>query len=169
MTPADIAKIRALADAATEGPWIGFGFGPADQWVRVTRDDWPDDPVCDVTANVSNQKADAAFIAASRAAVPELCATVEELTTAYETSHRNRMWAEQRVGELEAERDSALARAEKAERERDALVPWLRVLSQQVQTADEEAARIRLETLFGMEPWPPPTVPAILAALGEAP
>lgn len=89
MTDADLQKIRVLADGATPGPWrpspsrIGVVAAIDDGWVcqvnRIT-------PVLDVE-----------FIAASRAAVPQLVdeivrlrETVEYLKTAQRNQERKR-------------------------------------------------------------------------------
>ncbi|HET8627406.1 MAG TPA: hypothetical protein VFL91_08300 [Thermomicrobiales bacterium] len=63
LTAADLARLAALAHAATPGPWERFGA----IWAE--------------TALVADTRtaADAAFIAASREAVPALVATVREL------------------------------------------------------------------------------------------
>lgn len=74
-----LAKLRALLDAATPGPWIAQGFGRHDHNVRTTREGWPDDPVAHFGANVSNAANDAHAIAALRNLAPELLAVTEAL------------------------------------------------------------------------------------------
>jgi uncharacterized protein involved in type VI secretion and phage assembly len=67
----------------------------------------------------------------------------------------------------------ALSAAERERDERDrtiaALMRGLKMLSQQVQTAEEERIRILLEALFWSEPWPTPLVSTVLRAMGETP
>jgi hypothetical protein len=67
----------------------------------------------------------------------------------------------------------ALTTAERERDERDrtiaALMRGLKMLSQQVQTAEEERIRILLEALFWSEPWPTPLVSTVLRAMGETP
>ena len=66
MKPEEIAAIGALADAATEGPWIW-----ADSYRLISNG------IVDVTASVNSRH----FIAASRAAVPALIKHIDELET----------------------------------------------------------------------------------------
>jgi hypothetical protein len=201
MTPARIAELRALADAATEGPWVhtmdpsGFAtFGPAGRSLF--------EPTIDAVNN-------AAFCAAARTAIPELLDEVERLdhlARGQEALRRSvqfdlntaRAENENLIGDLraqeamvnsgeklrqrlarfletvEAERDSALARAEKAERERDALVRGLRRVFFELGKVDDhgdidECVPFRRLWNAVLAPKLEPDLPAILAALGETP
>lgn len=73
MTPAEVAAIRAKADAATPGPWSVRHYGSNDECVRTAHGD----PIAWCKANVSNAERDAAFIASARIDVPALCDEVE--------------------------------------------------------------------------------------------
>lgn len=78
MTAAELAALKALADAATPGPW------EAGEYNRVTADGRHILKCRDQYDGVrlaihDNANADAAFIAAARDAVPELVAEVDRL------------------------------------------------------------------------------------------
>ena len=80
MTAAELAALKALADAATPGPW------EAGEYNRVTADGRHILKCRDQYDGVrlaihDNAIADAAFIAAARDAVPELIAEVDRLRT----------------------------------------------------------------------------------------
>lgn len=79
MTPDEIAALRALVDAATPGPWTtkGPGRGWGDHVAVLSPDD--DGPAVALAWASREWKRDAAFIAASRAAVPTLLDEVERL------------------------------------------------------------------------------------------
>lgn len=80
MTPSRLAKIKALADAATEGPW-GYTYdGSGDYTVGLAKDPQGDGNTIASLYGPVETGTDAAFIAASRTAVPELVAEVERLT-----------------------------------------------------------------------------------------
>ncbi len=86
--PLDLDALERTAQAATPGPWVGFGYGPSDSWVRITREDWPDDPVCEVGCNQSRRVADAAHIAAFNPTTA--LALIAELRAARERERRVR-------------------------------------------------------------------------------
>lgn len=77
MTPAELATIEALANAATPGPWHAIGrdvtsvdtAGPA-RWCP---------PWCIAECMADRDESDAAFIASARQAVPALLAEVRRL------------------------------------------------------------------------------------------
>lgn len=129
MNPADIQRVLDLDKQATEGPWITHGFGPNDQWVRVTQPDgWPDDPVCDVKANVSNQQHDAALIALYRTAAPDLARALLESQAAIAAANveadRMREYVKGLLaesGRFAAERDALQAQVAALTDERDDL------------------------------------------------
>lgn len=78
MTPSRLAEIKALADAATPGPWRWFpNPHPNDETIE-TRIAFGDPWTYSLWSGIRER--DAAFIAASRTAVPELVAEVERLT-----------------------------------------------------------------------------------------
>lgn len=121
-TPERAAEWRALADAATPGPWHAhFGthgdpevvLDPA--WSKFTR-------VADVsTASGDYGRADARFIAAARDAVPALLDLVERLTGERDAALRELLAETYRpeggeivmreLGRVKAERDAARAAA----------------------------------------------------------
>lgn len=103
MTPAEIAALRALCDAATPGPWGNFrlnrdtkesqaayvaeaierGTGPFMMVLNSTEDA----DVCH-TGNGPTSDANARFIAAARTAVPALLSALEEATKERSTFDR---------------------------------------------------------------------------------
>lgn len=74
------AEWQALADAATEGPWTATRMGSIDE-IRFDHD-----------ANMGS--ADAAFIAASRQAVPGLLAALEQAEARIATVDAELLYAE---------------------------------------------------------------------------
>lgn len=100
--PLDLARLKALCDAATRGPWhhrnkVGYVYGP--ECVTATCGDFHDKEL--VPFNGERWNADAAFIAAARDAVPALLDMIEHLTSG--------------VREMTLAAGEANARAEKAE------------------------------------------------------
>ena len=86
MTQAELDALKALAEAATPGPWLPC----TDTHEGVLWEAWGCTPT--VTARTELQadmaaQADAAFIAAARAAVPALIAEVERLQAAWGAEH----------------------------------------------------------------------------------
>jgi hypothetical protein len=90
MNRPDVEKYEAMVAAATAGPWFGYVLDMLDEW-RVSAVETPyghkaigrtivfgDWPASD--ARVQEQ-ANMELIAASREAIPELCAYVHELET----------------------------------------------------------------------------------------
>ena len=75
MTPEQLAALKALADAATPGPWEEVA--ESGEW-WITGPDIYNDAVMTTNASEISQ-ADADFICAARAAVPALLAEVERL------------------------------------------------------------------------------------------
>lgn len=75
VTPLDLDAIRALAEAATPGPWrVGDG-GDYFEWEVVIA---PHLPTLELSESADGAE-DAAFIAAARTAVPALLAEVDRL------------------------------------------------------------------------------------------
>ena len=78
MNRPDVEKYEKLAGAATAGPWEVTGEGDWDREVGSALE-----YVCrgpgDYAGDSCFEEADAALIAASRTAIPELCAYVHEL------------------------------------------------------------------------------------------
>jgi hypothetical protein len=85
MTPERIAELRALAAAATPGPWTyqereSNGLRTT-RWVRGNNSEW----VADLPGAIHLQRdkeQDAAFIAAARTALPEALDEIERLNRA---------------------------------------------------------------------------------------
>lgn len=82
MTATRLAELRALADAATEGPWVMHCDDMEVIVVQADGDRWP--MACYPIARGMEQgesdgEDDGAFIAAARTAVPELLDEVERL------------------------------------------------------------------------------------------
>lgn len=75
MTPEQLAALKALADAATPGPWEEVA--ESGEW-WITGPDIYNDAVMTTNASEISQ-ADADFICAAREAVPALLAEVERL------------------------------------------------------------------------------------------
>lgn len=71
-----IKQARELCDAATPGPWIVYESGnTVKSHMVITRSPWK----C-VTGGISPKTHNAAFIAASRTLVPQLCDALEAMT-----------------------------------------------------------------------------------------
>lgn len=83
ITPAELAEIKARADAAVPGPWVATEFADSYGWDLTTPGEacWiangGDDGAFD-------EKADAVFAAAARLDVPRLVAEVERLNSLLE-------------------------------------------------------------------------------------
>lgn len=74
-------EIEQRADAADKGEWMAVDYGRDDSWIVVNGG--PGDPaVADCNYWSMKRKANAAFIAASRADVPDLVAEVRRLVKA---------------------------------------------------------------------------------------
>lgn len=82
MTPARIAELRALADAATPGPWDGTDYSVSGQ--TDGRSQFVAAVSCEVYDSNPRYAQDSAFIASARTAVPELLDEVERLRDALE-------------------------------------------------------------------------------------
>ena len=82
MTQAELDALKALADAATPGPWEEVA--ESGEW-WITGPDIDNDFVIDTTNGT--KQADCDFIAATRAAVPALIAEVERLQAAWSAEH----------------------------------------------------------------------------------
>lgn len=106
MTPAELATIEALANAATPGPW------------RVDRGDVVADEPCVGVVGIAEvmgarEEADATFIAAARQAVPALVAEARrlraELAELSDESDTNEAHAQQAEEQRQAERAAVVA------------------------------------------------------------
>ena len=75
-TDEEIADIEALAAAATPGPWVVVRQGE-DRWVD-TLHDVESCTIAELQTAPSAREADAAFVAACRAAVPKLIAALRD-------------------------------------------------------------------------------------------
>ena len=107
MTAEHLEQWRALADAATPGPWL-----PSHNVDAPSDGNWePDNPEREgrgegptLTGLYRDVKAwaeaDAAFIAAARAAVPALIAEVERLQAAWSAEHDAYIRADELRGEV---------------------------------------------------------------------
>ena len=111
-TPENLARLGALAEAATWGPWrIGDDWGPACEY------DWPvidgnGDPLCRCPGDGvrgGHFVADAAFVAAARSAVPQLLAEVEQLKRDLRWYQTTNLTARAEAAEAAIERVRALA------------------------------------------------------------
>lgn len=81
ITPEQLAEWKALADAATPGPWWSGECVPADGHALA----WLGNMFVDCNGgqkNYAEPSCDAEFIAASREAIPALIADLEEATSA---------------------------------------------------------------------------------------
>jgi hypothetical protein len=77
MTAADrLAELAALADAATPGPWVWHGYMESGQTLAFPNEPYHEANVLKTTDDWPPTDADAAFIAASREAVPALIAAL---------------------------------------------------------------------------------------------
>lgn len=140
MTPADLSALRALADAATPGPWLlrGSNGGGDDHLEWVTNAQGHPILLGD-RCECDEDCADKEFVAAARTAVPRLLDLAEGLAAerdeARETANSHRA----NYALLYDRAGAAVARADAAEAERDGYLTALRV--QQERTADAEAER----------------------------
>lgn len=128
-----IAEIAALAEKATPGPWTTslsscsiHGDCEDGEWSKVAQSAHPKSPPW--SAHYKIWTGDAAFISASRTAIPRLLAIIERLEK--DVEQRNYLilaereeWAAtcKTIGKVVADRDAALA---KAERLTEALKPF---------------------------------------------
>jgi hypothetical protein len=81
VTPERIAELKKLAEAATPGKWLDWN-----EWVCLRGGfEGPEEIVCTahLIGEIDQDEKNAAFIAASRTAVPELIAEVERLQSGY--------------------------------------------------------------------------------------
>ena len=101
MTQQELDALRALADAATPGPWEEVA--ESGEW-WITGPDIDNDFVIDTTNGT--KQADCDFIAATRAAVPALIAEVERPQVAWSAEHDAYIRADEqaRMAKREAER-----------------------------------------------------------------
>jgi hypothetical protein len=84
MTQQELDALKALADAATPGPWEEVAES-GEWWMTTATDEDGSLYVIPDTANMN--QADVDFIAASRTAVPALLAEVERLQVAWSAEH----------------------------------------------------------------------------------
>ena len=130
-------QLRALADAATPGPWrIGEAFTEPASWVAHLADNGWDDRTTvtsqDATARDDQEVRDAEFIAAARTAIPQL---LDQLDA-----------AEQRIRDLAQEvRDERGAARDQMEqvRIRDALIDQMTASEKFFSRLTEAEARIK--------------------------
>ena len=103
MTQQELAALKALADAATPGPWEEVAES-GEWWITSASDETASLYVIPDTG-LMNQ-ADVDFIAASRTAVPALLAEVERLQVAWSAEHDAYIRADEqaRMAKREAER-----------------------------------------------------------------
>lgn len=88
MTPARLAELRAVADAATKGPWVAVIADGACLGIDAEAD--PDGIVETDAGHYPPKPADAVFIAAARAAVPDLLDEIERMRAVVEAAERVR-------------------------------------------------------------------------------
>lgn len=133
MTHADLSALRALADAATPGPWrwTDEGYLRSDA-KHFTRDVWV----------IPMSEGDVAFIAAARTAVPRLLDLAEGLAKEREEIARNVDAAAGRANALAA---AMLRRASRAEAELDRLARDLALYRTESVEAWQERARVAKE------------------------
>ena len=103
MTQQELAALKALAEAATPGPWEEVAES-GEWWITSASDETASLYVIPDTG-LMNQ-ADVDFIAASRTAVPALLAEVERLQVAWSAEHDAYIRADEqaRMAKREAER-----------------------------------------------------------------
>ena len=103
MTQQELDALKALADAATPGPWEEVAES-GEWWITSASDETASLYVIPDTG-LMNQ-ADVDFIAASRTAVPALLAEVERLQVAWSAEHDAYIRADEqaRMAEREVER-----------------------------------------------------------------
>lgn len=128
LSPERLAEWRALADAATPGPWgmydddtgryniaadlekTGHGYRCRREICQLDEEPIDNDPThADWTAEDDDDqvRADGEFIAAARSAVPELLAEVERLQGHFDTAIKGFNASALEIFELRAERDAA--------------------------------------------------------------
>lgn len=105
-----LAALRALADAATPGPWSVYQTMHAEPKVVDSTGNWPSGEVAPVSLSPENYgRANAAFIAAARGAVPALLDEVERLGIAIEREHSWAVDYRERLDALEARYEEAVS------------------------------------------------------------
>ena len=159
VTKEDRARLRALVEAATPGPWQESRFVHHRKYSRMSAE-WVAERYADEACTVrgpgevgtgacnpvakTSCKEDASFIAASRTAVPALLDEVERLEAALraavDTGHNAAMKVgadlEERIASLEAERDRLKEKFDTAMRLSD-------VLFKERDEAEATVARLR--------------------------
>ena len=86
MTQQELAALKALAEAATPGPWWIEGYASMFGVFANNTDEQPE-TICDLPDDSRYSQNNAAFIAATRAAVPALIAEAERLQVAWSAEH----------------------------------------------------------------------------------
>ena len=86
MTQQELDALKALADAATPGPWWIEGYASMFGVFANNTDEQPE-TICDLPDDSRYSQNNAAFIAATRAAMPALLAEVERLGDAWSVEH----------------------------------------------------------------------------------
>ena len=108
MIPAEIASLRALADAATPGPWRTVEseadiYTHGGLWSVLAGPAGLENSIAETHRSAANT----AFIAAAREAVPALCDEVERLTGLAHQFHAD-MWKAERQRDEAREAHAAL-------------------------------------------------------------
>lgn len=141
MTDDDTARLRALAEAATPGPWHAPGLAEVhDETHRVIAMCVDVDPVSDEERPVPDVDEGDRIAAYIAAASPDV---VLRLLDALDEARRERDEAKRDARELRFLWEQRGERANKAEDERDAAVALLRV------------AKVELENAWRREEWAP--------------
>ena len=125
MTQQELAALKALADAATPGPWEEVA--ESGEWWITSASEVTASLYVIPDTGLMNQ-ADVDFIAASRAAVPALIAEVERLQAAWGAEHDAAIRADEQ--------------ARMAEREVDELRSDVRELQDRLSAADPDVVWI---------------------------
>ena len=86
MTEEQLTELRRRAEAATPGPWWIEGYASMFGVFTNNTDEQPE-TICDLPDDSRYSQNNAAFIAATRAAVPALIAEVERLQVAWSAEH----------------------------------------------------------------------------------
>lgn len=127
MTSDELKKLRALADAATPGPWSIISSG---KFAHVR----------EIEGDMLTQ--DAAFIAQARDVIPKLLDEVEELKASYGLLAKDSLANCKHIEELHKERDSRRAEVERlAEAYIQKVEDWCLAMSQR------DRALVRIEKL----------------------